>query len=88
MLKIRGNQAIDYDPVGRKCAESGDLIKPHQAAVALDVSCENRAELPFDGVRFQGSPPPRLEYSPTKRKIRASLSHSETRWSAIAVSDA
>src|SRR6516162_1845978 len=53
VLKIRGNQAIDYDPVGRKCAESGDLIKPHQAAVALDIGGEDRGELSFDGRRFQ-----------------------------------
>ena len=77
---MRGDQAIDYDPVSRERAEGAEFISAHQAAVALDVGCEDRRKLPFDGVRFQGSPPPRPEYSPIKRKIRASLSHSKARW--------
>ena len=31
------------------------LISPHQTAIALDIRCEDRGRLSFDGVRFQGS---------------------------------
>ena len=31
------------------------LISPHQKAIALDIRCEDRGRLSFDGVRFQGS---------------------------------
>jgi hypothetical protein len=50
---MRGDQAIDNDPVSRERAEGADLILPHEAAVALDVGCEYRGELSFDGARFQ-----------------------------------
>jgi hypothetical protein len=56
---MQGDQAIDDDPVRRERAERADLIKRHQAAVALDIGCKDRGELPFNGVRFQGSTPPR-----------------------------
>jgi hypothetical protein len=32
---------------------------PHKAAVAFDIGGEDRGKLSFDGVRFQGSAPPR-----------------------------
>ena len=50
---MRGDQAIDDDPVSGEGAERADLIEPHQAAVALDIGGEDRGELPFDRVRFQ-----------------------------------
>ena len=56
---MRGDQAIDDDPVGREGAKGADLISPHQAAVAFDIRCEDRRELSFDPVGFQGSAPPR-----------------------------
>jgi hypothetical protein len=31
------------------------LISSHQTAIALDIRCEDRGRLSFDGVRFQGS---------------------------------
>jgi len=39
---MRGDQAIDDDPVGREGLKGADLISPHQAAVAFDIGCENR----------------------------------------------
>jgi len=56
---IRGDQPIDDDPVRRESAEGADLISPHQAAIAFDIRCEDRRELSFDPVGFQGSAPPR-----------------------------
>jgi hypothetical protein len=55
---MSGNQPIDDDPIGRERAKGADLISAHQTAVALDVGGEDRSELPFDGMRFQSSPPP------------------------------
>jgi TolB-like protein len=55
---VRGNEPIDDDPVGRQGAESANLILPHESAVAFDIGGEDRGELSFDGVRFQGSAPP------------------------------
>jgi hypothetical protein len=56
---VRGDQAIDDDPVCGEGAEGADLISPHETAVAFDIGCEDRGKLSFDGVRFQGSAPPR-----------------------------
>ena len=50
---MRGDQAIDDDPIRGEGAERADLIETHQAAVALDICCEDRGELSFDRVRFQ-----------------------------------
>jgi len=55
---MRGDQAIDDDPVSRARAKGADLIESHQAAVALHIGGEDRGELSFDGVRFQRSAPP------------------------------
>ena len=55
---MRGDQAIDYDPVSRERAKGTDLISVHQTAVALDIGGEDRRKLAFDGARFQASPPP------------------------------
>jgi hypothetical protein len=56
---IRGDEPIDNYPVSRERAKGADLIEPHQAAVAFDIRCEDRRELPFYPVGFQGSTPPR-----------------------------
>jgi hypothetical protein len=56
---MSGDQPIDDDPIRGEGAKGANLIEPHQAAVALDIGGEDRGELPFDGVRFQGSAPPR-----------------------------
>jgi hypothetical protein len=56
---MRGDQPIDDNPVGREGAERANLVEPHQAAVAFDIGCEDRRELSFDPVSFQGSVPPR-----------------------------
>jgi hypothetical protein len=56
---MRAYQTIDDDPVSREGAEGADLIQPHQAAIALHIGGEDRGELSFDGVQFQGSAPPR-----------------------------
>jgi hypothetical protein len=50
---MRGDQAIDDDPVSREDAKGTDLIESHQAAVALDIRGEYCRELSFDRVRFQ-----------------------------------
>jgi hypothetical protein len=55
---MRGDQAIYDDPVGRECAEGADLILAHETAVAFDIRCEDRRELSFDPMGFQGSIPP------------------------------
>src|SRR5437879_1543373 len=55
---MRGDQAIDDDPIRGEGPKGADLIEPHQAAVRLDIGCENRGELSFDPLGFQGSPPP------------------------------
>jgi hypothetical protein len=39
---MRGDQAIDDDPVSRERAKGADLISPHQAAIAFDIRCEDR----------------------------------------------
>jgi len=49
-------------------AKSGNLVLPHQTAIALDIGCEDRGELSLDGVRFQGSAPPNREHSPIRRE--------------------
>src|SRR5262249_26514536 len=54
---MRGDQAIDDDPVSRQGAKGADLIEPHQAAVALDIGGKNCRELPLNGTCFQGSAP-------------------------------
>jgi hypothetical protein len=56
---MRGDQAIYDDPVGREGTEGADFILPHQAAIRLDIRCEDRRKLSFDSVDFQGSAPPR-----------------------------
>jgi hypothetical protein len=50
---MRGDQAIDNNPVDRERAECPDLIEPHQATVALDIRREDCRELSLDVVRFQ-----------------------------------
>ncbi len=45
---MRGDQAIDDDPIGGEGLKGADLISPHQAAVAFDIRCEDRRELSFD----------------------------------------
>jgi len=55
---MRAYQPIDDDPVRGEGAERAHLVLPHQAAVALDIGGEDRGELPFDRVGFQGSAPP------------------------------
>jgi hypothetical protein len=50
---MRGDQVIDDDPIRGEDAKGTDLISPHQATVALNICCEDRSELSFDGVRFQ-----------------------------------
>jgi hypothetical protein len=52
---MRGDQAIDDDPVSREGTEGADLIPAHEAALALHIGGENRGELSFDGWGFQGS---------------------------------
>jgi hypothetical protein len=39
---MRGDQAIDDDPICREGAKGADLIKPHQAAIAFHIGCEDR----------------------------------------------
>ena len=56
---MRGDQPVDNGPVGREGAKGADLISAHQAAISLDIGCEDRGELPFDPVGFQNSAPPR-----------------------------
>ena len=77
---MRGDQVIDDDPVCCEVAKSADLISPHQEAVRLDIGCEDRRELSFDPVSFQGSAPPNPEYSEFGREIRGPVNHSEARW--------
>jgi hypothetical protein len=60
---VRRSGAIDDDPVSREGAERADLISPHQSTIALDIRREDRGQLPFDGLRFQGSAPPRSSIS-------------------------
>ena len=67
---MRGDEAIDDDPVGRERSKGTDLIPTHEGAVAGDIGGENRGELPFDGMRFQGSGTSRFEYSSTGQKVR------------------
>jgi hypothetical protein len=55
---VRGDQAINDDSVCSQRAERPDLIPPHQPTVALDIGCEDRGELPFDGLGFHVSAPP------------------------------
>ena len=83
---MRGDQAIDDDPVRGEGAKGADLIEPHQAAVAFDVGGEDRGELPFDRVRFQPRHLPD-HYSPTGREIRASVNHSDARWWCMSVAE-
>src|SRR5436305_934327 len=52
---MRGDQAIDDDPVGGEGAKGTDLISAHETAVAFDIRCEDRRELSFDPVGFQVS---------------------------------
>jgi hypothetical protein len=42
---MRSDQAINNDPVGGEGSKGADLIELHQAAVALDIRCEDRREL-------------------------------------------
>jgi hypothetical protein len=56
---MRGNQVIDDGSVTVEGPERADLISLHESAVAFDIGCEDRGGLPFDGVRFQDSAPPR-----------------------------
>jgi hypothetical protein len=58
-----GDQPIDDDTVSRKSAKGANLIQPHETAIALDIGGEDRGELPFDGVRFQGLGTSRIEYN-------------------------
>jgi len=50
---MRGDQAIDDDPIRGEIAERSNFVESHQAAVRLDIGCEDCGELPFDRVRFQ-----------------------------------
>jgi hypothetical protein len=69
---MRGDQAIDDDAVSCEGAKGADLIDTHEAAVPFDIGCEDRGKLPFDGVRFQGSAPPRSTIAqPGKRSERS-----------------
>jgi hypothetical protein len=65
---MSGDQPINDDPISREGAKSADLISVHQAAVALDIGCEDRGELPVDEMRFQGSAPPDPDYIPIWRE--------------------
>jgi hypothetical protein len=56
---MRGDQAVDDDPVRGEGVKGADLISPHETAVAFDIGGEDRGKLSFDGVRFQSSAPPR-----------------------------
>jgi len=76
---MRGDQAMDDDPVSRERAEGADFIPPYQAAIALDIGREDRGELSFDGWRFQLLHLPNFEYRPTSCEIRVVLGHSEAR---------
>ena len=67
---MRGDQAIDDNPVSCERSKGTDLIPTHEGAVAGDIGGENRGELPFDGMRFQGSGTSRFEYSSTGQKVR------------------
>src|SRR5690348_6113903 len=55
---MRGDQAVDDGSVTVESAERADLISLHESAVAFDIGCEDRGELPFDRTFFQGSAPP------------------------------
>jgi hypothetical protein len=55
---MRGDQAIDDDPIGREGAQGADLISLHRTAVAFDIGYEDSRELSFDPVGFQRSAPP------------------------------
>src|SRR5258708_23978655 len=55
---MRGDQAIDDEPVGREGAKGADLISAHLEAVTFDIGSEYCRELSFDPVGFQGSAPP------------------------------
>jgi hypothetical protein len=68
---MRGDQAIDDDSVGRESAKSADLILPHQAAIAFDIRCEDRRELSFNPVGFQGSAPPGTSIAPPDARSEA-----------------
>jgi hypothetical protein len=76
---MRGDQGIDDGPVSVEGAKRGDLILPHEAAVAFHIGGEDSGELSFDGARFQPQHLPNSEYSPTSCEIRGVLSHSEAR---------
>jgi hypothetical protein len=52
---MKCDQAIDDGPVRRKGPKRANLIAPHEAAVTLDIGCEDRRQLSFDPVGFQGS---------------------------------
>jgi hypothetical protein len=54
---MRSDQTIDDDPICGQGAKGANLINPHQAAIPFDIRCEDRRELSFDGVRFQGPAP-------------------------------
>ncbi len=55
---MRGDQAIYDGPVSRERAQRADLIAAHEAAVTFDIRCDDRRELSFNPVGFQGSAPP------------------------------
>jgi hypothetical protein len=55
---MRSDQAVRDNPVFGKGAKGADLIKPHETAVPLDIGGEDRRELSFDPMGFQGSIPP------------------------------
>jgi hypothetical protein len=84
---MRGYQPINDDPVRGEGAKGAYLVTPHEAAVAFDIRCEDRRELSFYPLAFQGSAPPNPEYSRTGREIRGPVNHSGARWRAISDAD-
>jgi hypothetical protein len=77
---MRGYQPIRDDPVCGEGAERADLIEAHQAAVAFDIGGEDRSELSFDRVRFQGSAPPRSNIARLSARSEGFSAHSGSRW--------
>ena len=75
---MRGDQAVDDDPVGGERPKGADFIPAHKGAVARDIGGENRGELPFDGMRFHALGTfPTPKYIRTSCEIRGLLSPSD-----------
>jgi hypothetical protein len=45
---MRGDQAINDDPVSGEGVKGAEFIESHQAAVAFDIGREDRGQLSFD----------------------------------------